>query len=132
MNQYSFNGNRWLRIYSRIIASFVWIGRSIIRFFMWLARRMHSINLQLSQKVKWLMEQAEPTTIHINKIVPLDKWTMRIEFTVNRKERHCIHLQSMTPIYAETFTSYKRGEEVKIVDRHYYSVAGMYPEWKKM
>jgi hypothetical protein len=38
----------------------------------------------------------------------------------------------MTSTYAETFASYKRGEEVEIIDRHYYSVAGMQSQWKKM
>jgi hypothetical protein len=132
MDQYSFGGSRRLRIRSRIIASFVWSGCGISRFFVWMARRVNGISIQLSHRVKRLKEQAEPTTIHINKVVPLDKWTMRIEFTVDRKERRCMHLQSMTPTYAETFASYKRGEEVGINDRHYYSVAGMQSEWKKM
>ena len=132
MDQYSFGGSRWLRIRSRIVSSFVWSGCGVSRFFVWMARRVNGISIQLSHRVKRLKEQAEPTTIHIYKVVPLDKWTMRIEFTVDRKERRCVHLQSMTSTYAETFASYKRGEEVGINDRHYYSVAGMQSEWKKM
>jgi len=132
MDQYSFGGSRWKRIRSRIVASFVWSGCGASRFFMWLARRVNGISIQLSQRVKRLKEQSEPTVLHINKVVPLDKWSLRVEFTVDRKERYCVHLQSMTPTYAETFISYKRGEEVEIIDRHYYSVAGMQSTWKKM
>ena len=132
MDQFSFGGSRWLRIRSRIIASFVWSGCGISRFFVWMARRMNNISIRLSHRVEHLREEAEPTIIHVNKVVPLDKWTMRVDFMVDRKERYCIHLYSMEPIYAETFASYKRGEKVEIVDRYYFSVAGMQSEWKKM
>ena len=132
MDKYTFGGSRWIKFRSRIVGTFVWSGCSVSRFFVWIARRVNKLSVRWARRSAALRERAEPTTIHISKIVPLDKWTMRIEFTVDRKERWCLHLHSMLPIYTETFASYKRGEEVEIEDVHYYSVSGQRNEWKKM
>lgn len=132
MDKYTFGGNRWAKLRSNIVGAFVWSGCGVSRFCIWLSRRVNTLSVRLARKSAALRSAAEPTTIHISKIVPLDKWTMRIEFMADRKDRYCVHLFSKSPRYGEMFASYKRGDAVEVEDIHYYSVAGMHTEWKKM
>jgi hypothetical protein len=132
MDQYSFGGSRWMRIRSRIIASFVWSGCGISRFFIAVARWINSTTVRLRVRANRLLKESEPITVHITRIVPLDRWTLRIEFTVDRKTKYCMHQDSLNGGYAETFAKFKRGEEIQIIEAHYHMVATDQEEWKKM
>lgn len=132
MTEYQFGGSRTKKIIagaytlaSRIICS---ISRFWIRIAKWFNRIMVSARI----RADLLKRDSEPIVIHISRVIPLDRWNIRIEFTENRKTRYCIHLDSDEGGYAELFASFKRGDEVPIIEAYYYAIAAMRKEWRKI
>ena len=68
---------------------------------------------------------SEPITIHITRIVPLDKWSARIEFTVNRKNKKCLHIYSDSGDYSDIFAEHKRGGKIDPTEAFYFMVSGL-------
>ena len=132
MNEYRFGGSRFKRIRSRVLTSIVFSGCGLSRFFIRVARWVNYGAISLRVRADRLLQEAEPITIHITRLVPLDRWTLRIEFTVDRKTKHCTHIESDTGGYAESFARFKRGDEIQIIEAHYHMVTGTVDEWKKM
>jgi len=132
MNEYRFGGSRFKRMIGRMIGSIAWSGCGMSRFFVRAARLVNSTAVWLRIRANRLMKESEPITIHITRIVPLDRWTLRIEFTVDRKIKYCMHQDSSNGGYADTFAKFKRGEEIQVIEAHYHMVATDQEEWKKM
>lgn len=132
MNHYTFGGSRFKKLWSHAYDLITTSGCGISRLFISLAKGSHRLSLRWRNRAKRIRMASEPTTIHITRIVPLDRWTLRIEFTENRKTKYCVHLESLEGKYAEMFANFKRGEEIAIADVHYYSVAGLQAMWKRM
>lgn len=132
MQEYKFGGSVSKRIKSRLINSIVFSGCGVSRMFIGIARWVNSTTVRLRARAERLKREAEPITIHVTRIIPLDRWTMRIEFTVDRKTRYCMHQNSLPGGYADIFAKFKRGEEVEIIDAHYHMIATSKGEWKKM
>ena len=132
MNEYRFGGSRFKRIIGRLIGSIAWSGCGVSQFFVKAARWANSIAVWLRIRANQLVKESAPITIHITRIVPLDRWTLRIEFTAVRKTKYCMHQDSPNGGYAETFAKFKRGEEIQIIEAHYHMVATDQEEWKKM
>lgn len=132
MHEYHFGGNRFKKITSRFISLIVRISCVFSSFFVRIARRTNSIGQRLRIRAKQLLQESEPITIHITRIIPLDRWTLRIEFYVNSKTKYCIHHDSPSGGYFEAFTNFKRGDEVDIIEAHYMMVSANVDEWKKM
>ena len=132
MNEYLFGGSRFKRMISRFIGSIAWSGCGMSRFFIAVARWINSSTVWLRIRANQLLKESEPITIHITRIVPLDRWTLRIQFTADRKTKYCMHQDSPNGGYAETFAKFKRGEEIQIIEAHYHMVATDQEEWKKM
>ena len=132
MDQYSFGGSRFKKIISRFVSSIAWSSCGISRFFVRVARRINSKTVWLRVHAKQLLKESEPITIHITRIVPLDRWTLRIEFTADRKTKYCIHHDSPRGGYSEAFINFKRGDEIDIIEAHYMMVSASVNDWKKM
>lgn len=132
MQEYRFGGSRFKKVLSEILGSVVWSGCGMSRFFIAVARWINSTTVKLRVRANRLLKESEPITVHITRIVPLDRWTLRIEFTVDRKTKYCMHQDSSNGGYAETFAKFKRGEEIQIIEAHYHMVAMDQEEWKKM
>lgn len=132
MQEYRFGGSRFKKFSSKMLGSVVWSGCGMSRFFIAIARWINSTTVRLRVRANRLLKESEPITVHITRIVPLDRWTLRIEFTVDRKTKYCMHQDSPNGGYAETFAKFKRGEEIQIIEAHYHMVATDQEEWKKM
>lgn len=132
MQEYKFGGSRLKRLISKTLGGVAFSGCGISRLFVRIAKSTNKANVWLRIRADRLLKESEPITIHVIRIVPLDRWTLRIEFTVDRKTRYCIHHDSPTGGYAETFAKFKRGEEIQIIEAHYHMVASNKDEWKKM
>ena len=132
MTEYQFGGSRTKRFVAGAYESASRIICSIARFWIRVARWFNRIMVLARVKADLVKRDSEPIVIHISRIVPLDRWNIRIEFTENRKTRYCIHLESANGGYAELFASFKRGEEVSIIEAYYYAIAAMRKEWRKI
>lgn len=132
MNEYRFGGSVFKRVQARLLKSIVFSGCGMSRFFIAVARLVNHVAIRLRIRANQLLKESEPITIHITRIVPLDRWTLRIEFTADRKTKYCMHQDSPNGGYAETFAKFKRGEEIQIIEAHYHMVATDQEEWKKM
>lgn len=132
MHEYRFGGNRFKKIISRFISLISWISCGISMKTVRFAKRINSASVWLRIRAKQLLQDSEPTTIHITRIVPLDRWTLRIEFYANGKTKYCIHHDSPIGGYFEAFTNFKRGDDIDIIEAHYMMVSASVNEWKKM
>lgn len=132
MDAYKFGGSKLKKINSNFIGG-ISKGLCKIKFItVWIAKKINWISVDMKRKSEQMRDAAEPITVHINRIVPLDKWSARIEFTVNRKDKYCLHTYNDTAEYQDIFASYKRGIEVEIIEAHYFMVSSLRKHWKKL
>ena len=132
MNEYRFGGSRFKRIIGRLIGSIAWSGCGVSQFFVKAARWANSTAVWLRIRANQLVKESAPITIHITRIVPLDRWTLRIEFTVDRKTKYCVHHNSAIGGYGDLFAKFKRSDEIQTIEAHYHMVSNNISKWKKI
>jgi len=132
MQQYHFGGSRLKKLTGHFINFIARSSNGTAWLFVRIAKWINFSTVQLRIRANQLSAESEPITIHIARIVPLDKWTLRIEFTVNRKIKYCMHHNSPIGGYAGIFANFKRKMDIEIIDAHYYMVAAAQKEWKQV
>lgn len=132
MDSYTFGRNYRLKFVSNIFCSIA----NTLRYIRGKTLRLMQLIRKFENSIRTyclsLQARAEPVTIHIMRVVPLDRFTIRIEFTVNRRTRCAYHIFSDTGSYADLFASFKRGDDVEITDELYYVVRDARSEWKQL
>jgi hypothetical protein len=132
MGSYKFGGSKIKKFNSDFISG---LSKMLCKFkyvTLWVTKKINWVSIDMKHRAQKMNEDSKPITIHITRIVPLDKWSARIEFTINRKEKFCLHTYSDNGDYQDMFASYKRGVEVEIIEAHYFMVSSLRKNWKKM
>jgi hypothetical protein len=73
--------------------------------------KLSALRRRTQQKLSNVIIKNEGITLHITKVVPLDPFILKIEFTVNRRDTYCYHIESPENTYAEMLTKHKREED---------------------
>lgn len=132
MESYKFGGSKIKKISSTAISCISKCLCKIKFIFIWVAKKVNRVSIAMKHKAEHIRSLSEPITIHITRIVPLDKWSTRIEFTVNRKDKKCLHIYSDSGDYSDIFAEYKRGGKVEPTEAFYFMVSGLINNWKQM
>lgn len=133
MESYKFGGSKITKFKSKLISSFnKYVICSTYKVLLWTVRKLHTMYIKISSYSAFLLKKSAPLTIHINRIVPIDKFIIRIEFTVDRKSKYCIHLESLDGSYSKQFADFKRGEVIEPIEAHYFIISSQRKKWKRL
>lgn len=132
MESYKFGGNRIKRFASRLLSMASKGICGVNGVYLWVAKKLNKVSVKVDALSFRLKKESSPKVIHITRIVPLDKWSTRIEFTVNRRDKNCLHIYSESGDYSDIFAEYKRGNNVEPTEAFYFMVSGLIKNWKQM
>lgn len=128
MESYTYNSNR--RILSfKIKLTFVkiqffkglkYLFKTIAILTLSQLRNAKNLEEKLSNKIEKFSSDNKGLTLHLLKVVPLDSYVLRLEFSVNRKKTYWIHIISNDGSYKDIFSKYKRNEEFEIDSQQLY------------
>lgn len=132
MDSYTFGGSKIKRFKAIMFRlSYITLLKTktiALSLYIWL-KAMSNKSLRKSMG---LYRDSEKKTIHVSRIIPLDKWYIRVEFIVDRFDKRCVHLYSESGSYNDFLMAYKKGDEVSMpIDNILIAIAGMEGSWKK-
>lgn len=132
MDSYKFGGSKLKRFNASILMRTSTFLCGIKKMYIWLARKINKVSICIKKLSIRLSKESDPMTVHITRIIPLDRWYIRIEFTVNRSEKKCLHIYSDSGEYSDVFLEYKRGGNIEPTEAYYFMISGLIKNWKKI